>query len=157
MTADRIKKAFANTPYPGSNYSDISATEYDDEGVYEYFVESDRFDHGVTDLRYHSVALSFFTTAAFCHWIPAFMLAELNDPEEADIIAESIAFHLSDAQGAHARITQFSDAELDAVKGFLSECVRRYPDEISSECYRKALAKIAKAEQDADGDAEEDV
>ena len=137
-----IRKAFDNTPYPGSDYSDISATEYDDEGVYDYFVGSHQFEHSIKDLRYNSVALSFFTDQAFRYWLPAFMFAELDDPEEADIIAESIAYHLSDAKGSHRLILSFSDVERAVIKDFLAECIRRYPDEINSECFRRALTKI---------------
>ena len=147
-----IRKAFGDTPYPGAEYSDISATEYDDEGVYEYFVGSDQFEHPVKELRYNSVALSFFTDEAFRYWLPAFMFAELDDPEGADIIAESIAYHLSAAKGAHRLILNFSDAERSATKDFLAECIRRYPDEISSECFRKARTKIHKAEQNGESD-----
>ncbi|MFC4994841.1 DUF6714 family protein [Rubritalea tangerina] len=142
---DNIKSAFKNTPYPGSEYSDISATRYDDEGVHQYFKNSDQFEHSVEDLRYHSCALSFFTDAAFRYWLPAFMLAELRDPEEADIIADTIAFSLY-TSGAHQRISSFSDSELIAVKEFLFECTRRYDDEISSEPFMKALSKIQQFE-----------
>ena len=140
--ADAIKSGFADTPYPGSRLIDISATKHD-EGIYEYFVGSDQFDHDVKDLRYHSCALSFFTDAAFRYWLPAFMIAELEDPVEADVIGESIAFHLSDAQGAPARICVFTDREIDAVKRFLSACVSN-SDEIGAAVYRKALEKISK-------------
>ena len=143
-----IKKGFADTPYPGSRRIDISATKYDDEGVYEYFVGSDQFDHDVKDLWYHSCALSFFTDAAFRYWIPAFMIAELENPVEADIIGESIAFHLSKAQGAHDKICQFSQSEIEALKLFLTTCVDN-SDEIYAAVYQKALDKIAKAEQNS--------
>lgn len=145
-----IKSAFRDTPYPGSEYTDISATEYDDEGVYDYFVGSDQFEHPATDLRRNSVALSFFTDEAFRYWLPAFMIAELDDPEEADVIAGSIAYHLSDARGAHCLILKFSENERSVIKDFFKECIRRYPDENSSKCYRKALSKINKAEQGVD-------
>ena len=144
---DAIKRAFAQCPYPGSRRIDISATTYDDEGIYDYFVGSDPFDHEVTRLRYHSVALSFFTDPAFRYWLPAFMIAELTDPIKADIIAESIAYHLSDARGAHAKIISFSEPELEAAKMFFHECIRRYPDDIGSSCFCKALEKIEKAER----------
>lgn len=141
---DEITKAFVNTPHPGSRFEDISTTA-DDEGIYAYFVDSEQFNHDVKNLHYHAVALSFFTDAAFRYWLPAFMIAELHDPIEADIIADSIAYHLSDAQGAHARICAFSESEIESIKKFLTACSNKYNCENCTDDYQKALDKIAKA------------
>jgi len=118
---DDIKEAFGKTPYPGSNCNQISVS-YDDEGIYEYFVGSDQFDHHVSDLRYHSCALSFFTNEAFRYWLPAFMIAELTEPDEADIIGESIAYQLSSAIGGSSRLGVFDHTELLAIRAFLNWC-----------------------------------
>lgn len=119
----KIERAFADTPSPGEEYDAISATRQDDEGIVEYFRGTSWRGHRVQDLRYHSVALSFFTDAAFRYWLPAFMIAELEDPATADIIAQDIAFSLAyDPR----RLGHFTVPELEAVSTFLEECVRRY-------------------------------
>ena len=132
-----IESAFANTPAPGNNFSDISAT-MDDEGIVEYFRGTTWRGHRVQDLRCHSAALSFFTDKAFRYWLPAFMLAELENPDAADSIAEGIALHLSDANLADARLKQFSQSELKALVAFLNECAMKYDDGTRSAQFRKA-------------------
>ena len=75
-----IERAFAETPHPGNNFSDISATQWD-EGIVDYFRRSTWRGHQTTNLRKHVAALSFFTHKAFRYWLPAFMLAELEEPK----------------------------------------------------------------------------
>ena len=53
------------------------------------------------------------------------MNAELESPVEADIIAEGIAFHLTDADNADARLRQFAKDELQAIAAFLDECAQK--------------------------------
>jgi len=123
-----IEAAFAGTPAPGDNFEDISATQWD-EGIVEYFRGTTWRGHAVRDLRCHAAALSFFTDKAFRYWLPAFMLAELDDSEgEADIIAEYIAFSfLPSEHGRHdARVEQFSAAELETIAAFLMRCAHSY-------------------------------
>jgi hypothetical protein len=112
--ADQIKAAFASTPSPGEGFDDISATEQD-EGIVDYFRGTTWRGHSVAALRYHSAALSFFTGPAFRYWLPAFMLASLEDAEAADVIPESIASSMQKAE----RLNLFTAAELRAIAAFL--------------------------------------
>lgn len=123
--AARIEAAFADTPSPGNAFEDISSTQ-DDEGIVEYFRGTGWHGHRVQDLRRHEAAMSFFTDKAFRYWLPAFMLAELENPIEADIIAEGIVFHLTEASRADARLRQFSQNELEAIACFCDACAERY-------------------------------
>jgi hypothetical protein len=116
-----IEKSFAKTPSPGEAFDDISATEQD-EGIVEYFRGTTWRGHRVRDLRCHCAALSFFTHRAFRYWLPAFMLASLANPEEADVIPYHIA---SDVQNP-GRLAEFSAEELHAVAAFLEECAERW-------------------------------
>ena len=140
--AGQIEAAFADTPSPGTEYDDISATKYDDEGIVDYFRGKTWRGHRVQDLRRHSAALSFFTTKAYRYWLPAFMLAELEHPVEADIIGESIAFDFTKSEGADARLGQFAPDELGAIAAFFDECASRYPDGIYDVKYRKAANAV---------------
>jgi hypothetical protein len=90
-------------------------------------------------------ALSFFTDKAFRYWLPAFMLAELESPVEADIIAEGIAFHLTEASGAGARLREFAPEELKAIGSFCDECAERYDDIRFRDAARAVRARIQKA------------
>jgi hypothetical protein len=122
--ASLIETAFADTPRPGDAFDDISATKQDDEGIVDYFRGTTWRGHAVADLRYHSVALSFFTDAAFRYWLPAFMLASLEDAEAADVIPENIEFNFR----RHRRAAQFTPAELLAIAAFLKEFAQRWDD-----------------------------
>jgi hypothetical protein len=123
--AAQIEAAFEDTPSPGYAFEDISATQHD-EGIVAYFRNKDWRGHKVRDLRYHEAALSFFTDKAFRYWLPAFMLAELENPREADVIGEGIAFHLTRASSADARLSLFAQDELKAIAAFLNECASQY-------------------------------
>jgi len=115
-----IRAAFADTPYPGAEFGDISATMWD-EGIVEYFRGKSWRGHKVLDLRHHGAALSFFTDKAFRYWLPAFMLAELETPIEADVIGENIASSLT-RRGYEARLGEFAQDELEAIAAFCDEC-----------------------------------
>jgi hypothetical protein len=142
--AAQIEAAFADTPAPGGEFDDISAS-MDDEGIVDYFRGTTWRGHRVQDLRYHEVALSLFTDKAFRYWLPAFMLAELSHPVEADVIAQGIAFHLTDSQFADARLRQFAQDELGAIAAFLNECAQRYNGTDYQEAERAVRARIQTA------------
>jgi hypothetical protein len=143
MTVAEIKNviecAFANTPHPGNNFSDISATRWD-EGIVDYFRRSTWRGHQTTNLRKHVAALSFFTHQAFRYWLPAFMLAELEEPEKADVISQNIAYSIFDE--SRGRLELFTVPELEAISAFLAECARRYRSSNYRNAHEKAEARI---------------
>jgi hypothetical protein len=138
----QIETAFADTPAPGNEFDDISATSYGEDGTVDYFRGTTWRGHGVRDLRIHDSALSFFTDKAFRYWLPAFMIADLEHPEEADIIGESIVFHLTKADNADARLRQFAQDELDAIATYFDKCARRYADARCEAEYRQAESAV---------------
>ena len=116
-----IETAFAATPRPGDGFDDISATKQD-EGIVDHFRGTTWRGHTVADLRHHSAALSFFTDAAFRYWLPAFMLASLEDPEAADIIPESIEFSMR----RDKQVALFTPSERQAIAAFLQDFACRW-------------------------------
>jgi hypothetical protein len=142
--AARIEAAFADTPSPGTEFDDISATKYDEEGIVDYFRGTMWRGHRVQDLRRHEAAMSFFTDKAFRYWLPAFMLAELENPMEADVIGEGVAFHLTDSSAANSRLSQFTQDELEAIALFCDECAQRYDSIDYRDAARAVRARIQK-------------
>ena len=142
-----IRAAFAETPIPSGKLTDT----YDDEGVSDYFKGSHWDGHSAEKLRYHSCALSFFEPAAFRYYLPAFMIAEIQDPETADIIAENIAYKFDTGHIRAELLPEFEDKEIDAILAFMRECANRYADGIYDALFLKAAAMIEKdrSEQDA--------
>lgn len=99
---------------------------YDDEGTSDYFTGKSWRGHGVEKLRWYESSLAFFTPAAFRYYLPAFMLAELEDPQVADVIAEGILFHLTDGSRSDELLRELSGEEREAVACFFEDCARRY-------------------------------
>jgi len=139
--ASLIESAFGETPSPGERFEDISATKWD-EGIVDYFRGTTWRGHAVRDLRYHSAALSFFTDRAFRYWLPAFMLGSLEDDETADIIPESIEFHMRDDQ----KLALFTPVELRAISAFLREFAARFFDDPE---FHAAAERIGRAAGEA--------
>jgi len=139
---EQIERAFERTPAPQGR---LVETLFDDEGVSDYFRGRTWRGHAVKDLRYHEVALSFFTPEAFRYFLPAFMLASIDDPEAADVIPDGILFHLSAPDDPHqwGRVVQFEPAECDAIAAFLWWLADQY----NAGQIEKALEGLERAKQ----------
>lgn len=83
-----IRTAFADTPRPRSKLTDT----YDDEGAQEYFQGRTWDGHTPAEIRAQADAMSFFTPEAFRYYLPAFMLAELQNPAHADIVGSYVVY-----------------------------------------------------------------
>lgn len=131
-----IQEAFADTPHPGNGRKDLAVETYDDEGTTEHFRFTKWEDHSVEQLRQHSSSLCFFSNAAFRYFLPAYMIAELDDPRGADIIGESIESLLIE-KPSHKRKRRtvseqgklFNLKERRAIAAFLEVMFDRYPSQ----------------------------
>jgi hypothetical protein len=120
----QIIAAWRDAVYPGDDK--ICAPTYDDEGVAAYFRGRTWEGHEVKSLRYHSVGLSFFTAEGFAYYLAAYLLAVIDDASAADVIVDSILFHLSPTQlgktwadGYLARLACLSNVRRAAVIAYL--------------------------------------
>lgn len=135
----RLQEAFASVPYPGDRIEDISLTEQD-EGIAEYFRGTRSLGHAAATLRRHVAALSFFTPQALRYWLPAFMIAELEEPDDADVIGEHLMATF--AESGHS-LSEYSVAQLRAMEAFIEEYDRRYGEDRKSKSKSKsALRRI---------------
>ena len=81
---EKIKCAWDGVPYPGDT-NIFTPHSYDDEDITDYFRGTTWEGHAVKSLRRHSSAIStFFTPLAFHFWLPAYLIAAIEDPEELD-------------------------------------------------------------------------
>lgn len=85
----------ATPPLPDN----ISKPTYDDEGVSDYFTGKSWQGHNAAQLRRLSHALTFFTDEAFAYYLPAYMIADIEEPDVSDINVEGILFRLDGYQG----------------------------------------------------------
>jgi hypothetical protein len=137
-----IEDAWRDVPYPGDSKI-FTPDSYDDEDIVNYFGGTTWRGHSPTGLRCHSSAFTFFTAEAFRYWLPAFMIAAIQDPEEADVVVERIPSSLSDSY-APKRWALFTRAQKQAVAAYLRFQIERV--QACAEGERQALAIL---DQDA--------
>ena len=90
---ERISRAWKDVPYPGVE-NIFTPDSYDGEGITDYFKDTTWQGHKPEILRAHDSAIStFFTKEAYHYWLPAFLIAAVEDPDElsqgVDALVES--------------------------------------------------------------------
>jgi hypothetical protein len=133
-----IEDAWREVPYPGDDKI-FTPDSYDDEDIVNYFGGTTWRGHSPANLRAHSSAFTFFTPEAFHYWLPAFMIATIQSPEEADVIDDYIARHLG-AHHAPKGWTLFSPVQRQAVAGYFRFQIDRFGSAAEDE--RKALRVV---------------
>jgi len=84
LIVERIKIAWDGVAYPGDDKI-FTPHSYDDEDITEYFRGTTWEGHSAKSLRGYSSAIStFFTPIAYHYWLPAFLIAAIENPEELD-------------------------------------------------------------------------
>jgi hypothetical protein len=144
---DDIIKAFSAMPRPSPDR--ISEPTYADEGTAAYFGGRSWQGHSAKQLRYHSSSLSFFTVEAFRYYLLAYMLAELDEPEVADVIAESILFAFTKGIRVDELLLCLSCEEREAIARFFDDCATRYSGvdfQAGAARLRRVNAKSSKAD-----------
>lgn len=136
-----IEDAWREVPYPGDDRI-FTPDSYDDEDIVNYFGGTTWREHDPAKLRAHSSAFTFFTPEAFHYWLPAFMFAAIQNPEEADVICDRIPWSVDDNY-APQRWRLFSPAQRQAVAAYLRFQIERFPDGVDAE--RRALGILERA------------
>ena len=85
-----ITEAFKDTPYPGNNNIAIHERDLEFESLDE-FIGLDWRDITVNFLSpKHTSSLCFMTPVAYLYYLPAYMLASIEDYEESDLIPDNL-------------------------------------------------------------------
>lgn len=142
LVKKKIINAFSGLAIPKGK---LCNEEYDYDNAHGGFTGTNWQEHDAAYLRMNEGALSFFTPEAFRYYLPAFMMAELSNPETADIIAEGVAFHLTDTPFSKERIATFNKEQLLAIIAFFECCANRYKDGIYDVVYKHAAEELNKA------------
>lgn len=122
--ANRINDAFDVRGIPKGR---ISVETCDDEGTQDFFYGKAWNEPSIQELRRYESAMHFFTPDAFRYYLPAFMLAELHDPEKADIIADNLSHRFApDNPDARARLSLFTNDQLLVIATFFKYCASQY-------------------------------
>ena len=136
-----IEDAWHDVPYPGDDKI-FTPASYDDEDIVNYFGGTTWRAHTPADLRAHCSAFIFFTPEAFHYWLPAFMIAAIQDPDEADVVVDNIPDSLTDSC-ASERWPLFSVSQRQAVAVYFRFQIERFSDGVDAE--RRALGILEEA------------
>ncbi|KAF0812103.1 hypothetical protein IGB42_03380 [Andreprevotia sp. IGB-42] len=127
----QIRAAFQQRRYPAGA---LTVATYDDEGTDAWFTDKRWADLGVQQLRTHESALHFSTDEAFCYFLPAFMLAVLDDPVTADVLIDTLQAKLLPPKadpsrpGFAGRWQRFRPVEQRVIVAFLIRVSGDQPD-----------------------------
>lgn len=121
---EKLERAFPDAPYPEEN----TLTECDCpecREITEYFRGKTWQGHTVKQLRWLAAALNLMTAEAVHHFLPAFVLAELEDPEEADIIYNSLVFIFTPSGSSRYKqnIALLTKAQREAMTEYFRYCL----------------------------------
>lgn len=130
-----IESAWQGVPYPGDDKI-FTPDSYDDEDIINYFSGTTWRGHDAASLRAHSSAFTFFTPEAFHYWLPAFMVAAMQNPQAADVVVDRIAWSVSGEYAAQ-RWPLFSPAQRQAVAAYFRFQIENFPESADDE--RQAL------------------
>ena len=87
-----IRSAWADAQPPDDG--NISRRTYDDEGVTAYFSGKTWDAHTARQLRILDFAPCIFTQVAFAYYLPAYLIADIEDPETSDTNMERVVYWL---------------------------------------------------------------
>jgi hypothetical protein len=85
----RIQEAFAEVPRP----NDDAIFESDSEGAEDAFYDHRWDEVSVADLHYHTFALRAFSVVGFLYYLPAFLIASLENKRSG--LADAVTDRLS--------------------------------------------------------------
>ena len=136
-----IEDAWREVPYPGDDRI-FTPDSYDDEDIVNYFGGTTWRGHDPVNLRAHSSAFTFFTPEAFHYWLPAFMIAAIQNPDEADVICDRIPRSITNKYEPQ-RWQLFSPAQRQAVAAYMRFQIERFPNVADDE--RRALDILERA------------
>lgn len=115
ITLIRSAWADATPPLPGN----ISGPTDDDEGVADYFTNKPWQGHSAATLRRLGFALTVFTDEAFAYYLPAYLIADIEEPEVSDTNAAGILSRLSSFQGP-AVVARLNTSQRSALRAYIA-------------------------------------
>jgi hypothetical protein len=132
---DEIESAWSCARPPQA--SDISTPTYDDEGVSAYFAGKTWQGHSAKMLRVMSFAPGVLTNQAFAYFLPAYMKADLEEPDVADTIVESLLFGLAwDGERRVSVVALLNRAQKLALAKYIRHVHQREDGLYEADCHK---------------------
>jgi hypothetical protein len=143
----RIAGAFAATPYPGDEHIvyDNSDWHLECKAIRETFRGVRWQDLTFETLLYNRGSLSAFTPAAFCYYLPAYMIACMRHYRTADTMLDNVAYSLTKPDKARfvppfdAVVAKLSKPQKSAIRAFLEHLATVNPEPGMATSFKKAL------------------
>lgn len=131
LLVQRIEHAWQDAcpPRPGC----ISKPTYDDEGISAYFAGRAWRGHSAEQLRALDFAPGILTDEAFVYFLPAYMIADIRSPMEADTIVEALLLNLSPGRG-RAIASLLTESQREAVANYVQFVWEREGDLYAEWC-----------------------
>ena len=136
-----IRAAWADAVPPDA--ANISMKTYDDEGVSAYFSGKTWEGHSARQLRILDFAPCIFTADAFAYYLPAYLIADIEEPEVSDDNVQRVLYWLAeeDAAGESSGrgrnvIRRLNAAQKSALRAFLAFVQEREHGFYDDECMR---------------------
>lgn len=132
----KIEKAWGHVAYPGDD-NIFTPHSYDDEGIRDYFAGTTWRGHSVVSLRAHCSAISgFFTPVAYVYWLPAYLIALLEAPDDLSQGVDSMVFSLlsdhwmapADKSEYNARMSLLSREQITVIADVFENYLQRVFD-----------------------------
>ena len=110
-----IEDAWSSVKYPGKK--NITFNAYNDEGITDYFAGTTWRRHTAENLRRHSSAISsFFTPVAWHYWLPAYLIAAVENIHELSQGFDSVVYSLDRNQSNFSkRLELLSTEQIEAL------------------------------------------
>jgi hypothetical protein len=125
-----IADAFAEVEYPGDVHLIENPRHPEYEELTEFFRGTTWRSHSAAKLRWHSRALSLFTPAAWHYFLPAFVIADLEDPLATDVLGGTVRTQFAptsrqhDFRFASPRMSRLTAEQRKALAGYFRYCLR---------------------------------
>ncbi|WP_028103487.1 DUF6714 family protein [Pseudoduganella violaceinigra] len=113
----RIRLAWADATPPAAH--NISGPTHDDEGVSAYFAGKSWEGHSARALRGLEFATSVFTDEAFAYYLPAYLIAAIEDPDTLDVVVDGTLSALARKEHGRAVIARLDAQQRQTLRDYM--------------------------------------
>jgi hypothetical protein len=121
-----IESAFSAAPYPDDLVLDPSPYHLESKEIQAAFAGKRWQDLPLPVLRHHHQSLAFLTPQGFRYFLPAYLLACIDDYEGAGDIPSSVLYHLTPPEDDDPRACAFFRARVDTLSVAEKKAIRAF-------------------------------
>lgn len=128
LLREQIAHAFADVPYPGDDNIGYSHEDYESESITQWLRGRHWSELRLDSLLEHNGSLLFMTDEAYRYYLPAYLLACLEDAP--DMVYEDLLATLTPVdeyplmRNFLARVQGLTDVQKEAIKAFFVDAIR---------------------------------